>query len=413
MFAKHVIFIVFLIFAILAFVFATTSPISEDDEIITIRGRPKSTRKFSQPPINFTSRPIHSATPRATRTNQQFQAFQPNKKIHIGTVAVCFFGLVKNIKPNQVEKYVEHVYRQLWANGYSTVTLMHTFSMDTYVNSRTGEDASASMKIDQNSSIDLLKRSVILDTKIGGVNDEYRNSGLFENDEEHYQFKIQISNPADADAHFGNLDQYLKNGDPWPDNPVVSLKSYLRQQYSLLKLADLLEQEENNAGKRSKTGRSQRFVGAIFIRPDMLFYDNIDVALFQHTTLKPSRIALPTWFLYWNTGFNDRMAFGSVEAMLVYGRRGNHLAEYSKAKKPHAEGYLRDYLCSRNFEVHFTRTRFARVRLHGVHGPDSPGGLLWLINMNEKSYKDPGHANRKIEYRGCPRHVWKAFGNAV
>jgi hypothetical protein len=158
--------------------------------------------------------------------------------------------------------------------------------------------------------------------------------------------------------------------------------------------------------------RGGRFVGAIYLRPDVLFFDNIDMALFQHTIAKTNRIAVPTWFLYWNTGFNDRMAFGSVEAMLTYGTRGKYIHAYSQTKKPHAEGYLRDYLCSKNFEVHFTRTRFARVRLHGIHSPDSEGQLQWLNNMNEKTWKDPNYlvTTKKITFRGCPRRVWKIFG---
>lgn len=326
-------------------------------------------------------------------TNQESK---PSRKSHLGTVAICLFGLVKNVKPNHAEQYVKHLYRPLWEAGYSTVTLLHTYKMNAYVNSRTGENASPEMTMNQNASLELFQNIVIM-------NDAFKDSS---------QFIVNISDSADADAYFGNLQQYLKFGDPWPDNPLVSLKSYLRQQYSLLKLSEMLETEQKKIRVTDLAGEvlREKFVGTVFTRPDMLFYDDIDTQLFQFAIKKSDRIALPTWFLYWDTGFNDRFAFGSVDAMLAYGRRGKFLLEYSQAKQPHAEAFLRDYLCSRNYEVHFTRTRLARVRLHGIHAPDSEHGLNYLISANEKRWKDPQNMNKKIEYRGCPRRVWKTFG---
>jgi hypothetical protein len=290
---------------------------------------------------------------------------------------------------------------------------MHTYRMDEFVNPRNAETkkSAAGTALNQPASLRLFGSYVAKDFFFD--EDEYlkqqklhsTNSSLPGMYQDYTymskEFKVFFSKPEDADSHFGKLDDYIKHGDPWKDNPRVSVQYYLRQQYSLLQLSEILQRE--NAARDP----DDKFRGAIFLRPDMFWYDNIDLALFQHVVQKPNRIALPTWFLYFNTGFNDRFAFGSVDAMVTYASRGKYLLEYSQSHEPHAEGYLKDFLCGRNFEVHMTRTRMGRMRLHGIHGPDGPGGLQWLIRANEDKWKT------RTKQVACPYKLWQHFGQEI
>ena len=286
---------------------------------------------------------------------------------------------------------------------------MHTYRIREYSNARSGESNAGGVQLDQNSSLDLLRTSFRLRAH-DGIEGHKSYAKDFDDSEEG-QFKVVFSDPKDADEYFHTFDDFLKHGDPWEgkgnnkETRHQTMKFFLRQQYSLMKLTELLETETK---KMKEENKEKKIVGCVYIRPDLLMYDNIDMQLFQFVIEKPKRIALPVWFLYWDTGFVDRFAFGSVDAMIAYGNRGKELREYAKTKQVHAEGYLRHYLCSMvNFEVHLTRTKLARVRTHGVHGPDSPGGLMWLTNSNENRWK----SRKKMVT--CPFRVWNVFGREV
>src|SRR3546814_2269135 len=72
--------------------------------------------------------------------------------------------------------------------------------------------------------------------------------------------------------------------------------------------------------------------------------------LFPVTTLFRSRvIAAPVWH-HWG-GVNDRLAFGRVDEMIVYGERMEQLADYAQIAAPHAERYLRAYLNGSSIRV--------------------------------------------------------------
>jgi len=96
---------------------SSTSTVLTRIKPTTTTKKPSSKKNESTNSHNNINKPKHKIGP------------NPSKPFK-GTVAICVFGLVKNIKPQHLETYIKHLYQQFWYNGYVTVTLMHTYRMN-------------------------------------------------------------------------------------------------------------------------------------------------------------------------------------------------------------------------------------------------------------------------------------------
>lgn len=243
---------------------------------------------------------------------------------------ICFFGLVKNVTDDNLKAYRKHVFKQLYSQSSELGAVLdldaflHTFDARTF---SSGVSNESNTPIDQDASIALLK-SLPCDFK-----------------------KIEITDHEHADsfADFQPTSYYLRHGDPWPQNPRQSLIYYLRQLYSLRRVTSLM--------KESATTYS--FV--VYIRPDLHFIDDLDPSILRKciNAEKPT-IAVPRWHAW--SGYNDRFAIGTYDAMCLYGSRVDRIRQYAALRRPHAETFLKHVLVSNNVIVIPLSVRFYRWR---------------------------------------------------
>lgn len=239
-------------------------------------------------------------------------------------VALCFFGLVKNTTELDMANYESAIIKPLRKAGYDVEGFMHTYKLSMYGNKRNNEAATGLRTAE---SIEMW-RSLI----------PFR--------------AVDVTEPDVADRAFCPMSRFFAHGDPWMDNPVVSVVYFLRQQYSLWRVTRALRKHDND------------FVGAIYLRPDVRFLDELQVDVFDRLVHTSTRaIAVPVWHS-WH-GFNDRLAFGKTADMIVYGQRMTKLADYTKNAPPHAERFLHAYLNESGIAVEGLWMRFQRVRTDG------------------------------------------------
>jgi hypothetical protein len=159
--------------------------------------------------------------------------------------------------------------------------------------------------------------------------------------------------PQAADAGV-NLSALLAHGDPWPDNPRLSLRNLARQLHSLRRATGLWLASARARGP-------YRFV--VCLRPDLRFLAPLDLPRLA-PALRSSALATPGW-ARWG-GLNDRLAFGGPAAMAAYGLRGAALPAYVAAgARPHAERFLAAHLAARGVAHVDSAVVFQRVRAGG------------------------------------------------
>ena len=234
-------------------------------------------------------------------------------------VALCFFGLVKNynLTAASVEQYVLAPLRK---QGYDYDVYVHTYQQRLTSNPRNAESNAV---VHPHSILKSFPKAVI---------------------------KKEPPEVADRQRP---LTWYLQNGDPWPDNPRISMQNYVRQLYSLRQVTTLW------------WPKAQQYVYVIYLRPDVRF----TTPLTLNPGLKASQVVIPSFHNF--NGCNDRFAYGRPVTMKLYGERWSWLPTYfSKHKAPlHAERYLALYLQAYGLEVVRIPLHFIRVRANGQENP--------------------------------------------
>jgi hypothetical protein len=247
-----------------------------------------------------------------------------------GHVAVCFFGQVKHYKQVAAsqQKYVFDILR---ASNFTYDIFAHTYNQTEFSNPRNG-----------------VKRSVeIVPTSLQQILSLPNSAVLYDS-------------PEAADQLF-NVRNLAKNGDPWPDNPLLSIKYFTRQLHSLKRVTQLW------------TPAMHKYEFVLYLRPDVLFISPLDLPLNAPALrAKALRVATPNWHQF--GGLNDRLAYGAPAAMAAYGVRGDGLQRFvDSGGLPHAERFLKRYLASQGVASIASRTKFQRVRADGhVDGRDAP-----------------------------------------
>jgi hypothetical protein len=174
--------------------------------------------------------------------------------------------------------------------------------------------------------------------------------------------KIILEDPsAYIEPHVATLlPLLLSHGDPWGEGPPhTSLGNLIKQLHSLQQVTSLW------------LNASSKYDVVIYCRPDVLFFNDLNISLVQKATKSHNTIYVPS-FHSWS-GYNDRFAFGSPQVMHHYGNRGSHLLNFSLISRPHSEAFLRYALERVGINVQYTDILFERVRSTGA---------LWVVPVN-------------------------------
>jgi len=230
-------------------------------------------------------------------------------------VALCFFGLVKDygLVADSVEQFVLSPLRKA---GYEYDIYIHTYNQPTVTNPRNGEK---SVSINSSSITKFYPTAI-----------------------------IRRDDPTTADR-LHPLEYYLRNGDPWPDNPRLSMMNYIRQLYSLHMVTSLWWPSRSH------------YAYVVYLRPDVRFTS----PLMLNPLIRERQIAIPNFHSF--TGYNDRFAYGRPLAMKTYGDRLNWVEAFFARYKCslHAESYLKFFLQAHGMEVILIHIHFVRVRANG------------------------------------------------
>ena len=261
-------------------------------------------------------------------------------------VAICFFGLTRSLKYT-IHNIQTKILEVLSKNNIGYDIYLHTYSLDVLTNKRSGE---SNCTLDRN---------------------EYK---LLESN------RHSIQNQDEFDKTF-DVKDYLKHGDPWKDNGQ-SLRNFIRQLNSLYQVTQLWKCKKSE------------YSAVIYLRPDLI-YTLLDIKALLECIVCPVKLLIYTPNFHRWRGFNDRFAFGSPEAMIIYGERGNQLHQYSTNLKCHSEEYLKYYLTFHKVVHREMEMRGVRVRANGKKNEKD----LQLFLEHEKNKVD--NVNR--ETRVCAR----------
>lgn len=343
-----------------------------------------------------------------------------------GRIAICFFGLVKVIDDELLSTLDEGVLRPLQLAGFTLHSFLHTYEAATFSNAFNKE--SATSVFNQTQSLGKL-RKLLPDTRV-------------------------IIDPIATPDKLMPLPRFRKAGDPWPFNANESLRYFLRQQFSLLRVTEMwtggsfVQKLQRGGTVEIPPSLRQRYDAVLYLRPDLYLLSKLNVDAFEsivgasklaHARLQhaspaalkrqlrhpwltpivvpkdptsplatptlpanstddeqltsslgttpsssampatagsttPLHIAVPTF--EWG-GLHDRFAFGGPEVMFMYGVRALALGHYIDVlhEPPHAEKYLRNYMCALGAVVHLVPQWTARKRVNGQLEDD--GARLW------------------------------------
>lgn len=245
-------------------------------------------------------------------------SFNENQEININLntkICICFYGLSRSLKYT-INSIRENIFRQLINNKYYFDIYFHTYNLKEITNKRSGEN---NIKLDNN------------EFKI--LNADY----------------IKVDNQYDFDKTI-NINNYLKHGDPWPENPKVSLFNLLRQLNSLKQV--------------NKLSNNKSYSYYLYLRPDLKYINPFDCSIIKNC--KQNEFYTPVWGKY--GGLNDRMGFGTYNVMNMFSTRLNKALLYSNSKKLHSESFLKHIMQS--YIIKNINMRANRVRANGKESND-------------------------------------------
>ncbi len=240
-------------------------------------------------------------------------------------IAICFFGLVKNIN---------HTYRSIFQyllnplrSSYEFDFYGHTYDIDKFTNPRNGE---FNRNINPRSILDQFS---------------FR------------EFKIEkVENYVSLQE---DLKLCLKYGDPWPGTNGISLRNFLLCQRSLSQVTALWRDQKDE------------YDFIIYFRPDLRFTQPIDLLQKISTMRLENDIYIPD-FHSWS-GCNDRFSYGRPDAMISYGNRIAYMQEFFEKHRRniHSERFLKIFLQDHGISIGSSSIRFQRIRSNGQpHGGD-------------------------------------------
>lgn len=249
-------------------------------------------------------------------------------------VAICFFGLVKNIDHvyASIQKYIlEPITRA----GYAIDYYGHTYKIDRFTNPRNRE-----------ANVPIHPESI-------------RSRFTFK------QFQMEL--PTDYSNLEADLKLCLKYGDPWPENKTVSLQNHLLNLRSLYQVTQLWKTTAADTSSRCGPTSGSAYKYVVYLRPDLRFVNPL-----QLVPLSGKSLVVPSFHSY--GGCNDRFAYGTPEAMIIYGERWAGISAYfaKHTRSIHAETFLRLHLQDAGVSVQTSSLRFQRIRANNQPNPGDP-----------------------------------------
>lgn len=235
-----------------------------------------------------------------------------NKKI-----CICFYGLTRSLKYTH-NSIKNNILRELINHNYYFDIYMHTYDLFSITNKRSNE---------KNSKLDFTEYLLI--------KPDY----------------ILITNQILFDKTI-NINDYLKHGDPWPENPKISLFNLLRQ-FNSLKLVTNLHINNND------------YLTYIYLRPDLKYLNKFDINILKN--FQNNTFYTPNWGKF--GGLNDRLCIGDKNVIEYFSyKRFDDAKEYSNNKKLHSETYLKDIM--KNFNIININLKANRIRSTGEERKD-------------------------------------------
>ena len=261
-------------------------------------------------------------------------------------VAICFFGLTRNLKPLTLNMLELNIYNSLKKNNIDYITFLHTYSLKSITNPRSKEY-----------NVELIKD----DWK--KLNPNY--------------YLIECQDIFDNQFDWQSIYKY---GDAWNDN-FISLQNLIRQLNSLKKVTQLMAKYKSNITNNS----INEFDAVIYLRPDQLYYTPLDINnLLDIINKKDDKIILTAkWAAY--TGFNDRFYITNFKTALIVGNRFDNIIEYCETNKDktsiwtdngitiantvplYAEGLLKWISDKNNIKNIFTNMGAIRMRANNTY----------------------------------------------
>ena len=241
-----------------------------------------------------------------------------------GHIAICFFGQVKNFSA-VLPSLEEFVFAPLRAQGLTYECFAHTYNIEQITNSRNGEFNAPTHP----DSIIQLRRSCAP-----------------------APVTLKFTAPEEVDQRH-SLSEYFLPGHPWNASNMTQI-SFIRQLASLKFVTQM----------RQRHGAD--FEYALYLRPDTRFFTPLHV----NTSMSETDVVTPD-FHEWG-GRNDRMAYGRIQAMDIYGMRFDYIPMFWRLHPTlHllAENYLATVLEDHHLQAQLTHVRFARVRANGMMNP--------------------------------------------
>ena len=232
-------------------------------------------------------------------------------------ICICFYGLTRSLSYT-IKSIQDNILKILIKNNYYFDIYLHTYNLKYLTNKRSREK---DIKLDTN--------------EFKFLNADYFN----------------ITNQDIFDNTI-NINNYLSKGDPWADNPEVSLMNLLRQLNSLKEVC--LLSNKNNINYKYY----------LYLRPDIKYLNNFNCNIIENC--KDDEFYTPMWGKF--GGLNDRMGFGKKYVMDKYANRIDEALLYSKTHKLHSEGFLK-YIISK-FEIKDIQMKANRIRANGVEVKD-------------------------------------------
>ena len=245
--------------------------------------------------------------------------FSENKEIKINLnkkICICFYGLTRSLKYT-INSIQNNILKILIKNNYYFDIYLHTYNLDVINNRRSNE---INIKLD---------------------NQEYK---LLNCD------YIKIDNQKNFDKSI-NINQYLIKGDPWPENPKVSLLNLIRQLNSLNKVASLIKPNIN-------------YLYYLYLRPDLKYLNELNIKIIKN--YKDNEFYTPLWGKF--GGLNDRLGLGNKKVMSQFANRIQKTIKFSKSNKLHSETFLKYVM--KEFIIKDIKMKANRIRANGVESKD-------------------------------------------
>lgn len=237
-------------------------------------------------------------------------------------VCICFFGLTRSLN-HTFACIKENILTILRANCYEYDIYLHTYNLSQLSNERNFEF---------NCSLD---------------RDEWKLLN---------PAKYQIDDQGEFDKTI-DIRDYLHNGDPWPENPEVSLFNLLRQLNSLHQVNKLV----NSSGNV--------YDCFLYLRPDLKYVENVDIKIVNNIVSNRDKklVFTPDWQR--SKGINDRFFIATESASNIIATRFNDAKDYAKHHKLHSETFLEYIIKKYNIKNKFMSQKAIRIRANGYPAP--------------------------------------------